>query len=237
MKDVTFKQVLMLYVLVCLLVIVVGVKYLILPQNDEKVKTETTYSETQQEYDQLAVQGNYAQIYQNRNEEMKSEISEILPECVGDFQNEDIDKKITTLITSFGLTVEDLFISDPVVYAATPPTATNNGAATSATTTTTTITTTAVTTTTASGNNAAATTTTTTQMASENVKVSTLNVKASGKYDNLVRLINNVKTKRGITLSNVSFSTDENESLSNMTMTFDIQVFIYDNTILKATAK
>lgn len=222
MKDVTPKQIAMLYVLVCLLVIVVAVKYLILPANDKYKEEQRNYEIVDAEYKQLQLQSSYASVYETRNSQLLESINEMKNNFQSVIPGEDLDKLVTDLIYKNSMKVDLLHINDSTAF--TPENSetsqTGNGQ------TSTTATTTTTTTTTAAGNQPNVQGA---QTQSEKVQVSVINVTANGKYANFVNLLNDIKSTRGMTVSDVNFSTEQDTSpTSNIVVSLVIKVYMYD---------
>lgn len=229
MKDVTPKQIALLYVLICMLLIVVAVKYLILPASEKYNKEQQNYKTVSAEYDQLQMKNSYASIYETRNAEFVDSINNMKDNFQPVLPKEDIDKLVTDLIVKNSMTTKLLYINDPIVFVPEQSDASNidnNASAGSQTTTTAATTTTTTTTTTASGNQLSAQTA---QTENQNVMVSSVNVTVNGKYVNFVKLLNDIKATRGMTVSDVSFTTDEGASpASNVEVSLVLKVYMYN---------
>ena len=233
MKDVTPKQIALLYVLVCLLVIIVAVKYLLLPAKENYDKEQQSYMSVSADYEELEMQSSFASVYETKNKEIRQSINEMKDNFQPVLDKEDIDKVITKLIYKNSMETQMLFISDPVDYVLKKADVTDNvnNAGTNAQTTTTTTTTTALSETSVSSNgNQQNNQPAENQTQNQNVKVSHVNVTVSGKYVNFVKLLNDIKSTKGMTVSDISFSTDQGVSpMSNMIVSLDIYVYMYDD--------
>ena len=233
MKDVTPKQIALLYVLVCLLVIIVAVKYLLLPAKENYDKEQQSYMSVSADYEELEMQSSFASVYETKNKEIRQSINEMKDNFQPVLDKEDIDKVITKLIYKNSMETQMLFISDPVDYVLKKADVTDNvnNAGTNAQTTTTTTTTTALSETSVSSNgNQQIYQAAENQTQNQNVKVSHVNVTVSGKYVNFVKLLNDIKSTKGMTVSDISFSTDQGVSpMSNMIVSLDINVYMYDD--------
>lgn len=235
MKDVTPKQIALLYVLVCLLVIIVAVKYLLLPAKENYDKEQQSYMSVSADYEELEMQSSFASVYETKNKEIRQSINEMKGSFQPALDKEDIDKVITKLIYKNSMETQMLFISDPVDYVLKKADVTDNvnnaGTNAQTTTTTTTTTTTALSETSVSSNgNQQNNQPAENQTQNQNVKVSHVNVTVSGKYVNFVKLLNDIKSTKGMTVSDISFSTDQGVSpMSNMIVSLDINVYMYDD--------
>lgn len=236
MKDITPKQMLLLYVLACVLVVVVSVKYLILPANAKYKQEQKNYETVEAKYELLELQSSYASIYKTHIEELTGDINELKSGFQPVLADEDIDKLVTDLIYNNSMKTEMLFINQTVEYTDESLNYVNDNTAAADGQPTTTIatTTTTTTTTTASGNQQDAQNTQT-ENAAQNVKVSSVNVTVNGKYVDFVNLINNIKSTKGLTVSDVSFSTDNDASpMSNIVVSFVVKIYMYDDSNLNA---
>ena len=233
MKDVTPKQIALLYVLVCMLVIVVAVKYLLLPAKENYDKEKQNYNSVSAEYDELELQSSFAPVYETKNKEIRQNINEMKGSFQPILDKEDIDKHITKLIYKNSMETQMLFISDPIDYALKKADITDNnnnadanGQITAATTTTAATTSASVSSNSGQQNNQSDEN----RAQNQNVKVSNVNVTLSGKYVNFVKLLDDIKSTKGMTVSDISFSTDQGVSpISNMIVSLDINVYMYDD--------
>lgn len=234
MKDVTPKQIALLYALVCLLVIVVAVKYLLLPAKENYDKEQQNYMSVSADYDELEMQSSFAPAYEAKNKEIRQSINEMKGSFQPVLDKEDIDKAITKLIYKNSMETQMLFISDPTDYVlkkADVPDNSNNANANGQTTTATTTTTAAPASTSVSSNSSQQNNQPAEkQVQNQNVKVSNVNVTVNGKYVNFVKLLNDIKSTKGMTVSDISFSTDQGVSpISNMIVSLNINVYMYDD--------
>lgn len=230
MKDVTPKQIAVLYVLVCLLVIVAAVKYLILPANDKYKEEQQKYEVVDAEYKQLQIQSSYASIYETRNLELLNSINEIKNNFQSVVPGEDLDRLITDLIYKNSMKVQLLHINDPIPFipkvSDSAEDENNTDGQTADSTSTTTTTTTTTTTATDAGDQV---NTKDDQTQNQKVKVSQINVTVNGKYANFVKLLNDIKATKGMTVYDVNFSTEDDTSpMSNIVVSLIINVYMYD---------
>lgn len=227
---------LMLYVLVCVLLTVVSVKYLILPANDNYKKEQKSYNSVQTEYEKLEQKISKASAYKASNERMAVNINELKSGFQPLLADEDIDKLITDLIYKNSMKTEMLYINKAVEYSEDSLKAvqeTTQANIDNAQPTTSVTTTTATTTTTTTSENKKNAQDDKTEKLEENVKISSVNVTVNGKYVNFVNLINNIKSTKGMTVSDVNFSTDDNASpMSNIVVSFSVKIYMYDDSRL-----
>ena len=185
------------------------------------------------DYEELEMQSSFASVYETKNKEIRQSINEMKDNFQPVLDKEDIDKVITKLIYKNSMETQMRFISDPVDYVLKKADVTDNvnNAVTNAQTTTTTTTSTALSETSVSSNgNQQNNQPAENQTQNQNVKVSHVNVTVSGKYVNFVKLLNDIKSTKGMTVSDISFSTDQGVSpMSNMIVSLDINVYMYDN--------
>lgn len=234
MKDITPKQIALLYVLICMLVTVVAVKYLILPANDKYKEEQQKYDTVSAEYNQLNIKSSYASIYETRNAELVDNINEMKSNFQPVIPKEDIDEIVTDLIFKNSMTTELLYINDPIEFVFEKSDTSNAGnnaseggqaaAATTAAATTTTAAT--------AGGTQSNAQSTQKQEQNQNVKVSLINVTVRGKYASFVKLINDIKATKGMAVYDVSFSTDEGVSpTSNIVVSLVLKIYMYDESV------
>lgn len=111
LKGVTQKQITVLYVLLLVLVVVLGVRYAVIPlleSNDEK---NSKLSAKQDEYNTLLVESMQAAEYEELNKQLEADIGNLKSSFQSDLKTSNIDSVISGLISESGLSAVSLTVS------------------------------------------------------------------------------------------------------------------------------
>lgn len=201
LKGVTKKQIIVLYVLVAVLVIVLGVRYAILPMMQSNNDKNAELNEKMSEYDNFVFDSQQAQVYEELNKQLEADIESISKSFQSDIKTSNIDAKISELIKTSGLSAVSLTVNSPID----------------------------VTEDSLKEDSEDAQTQTQTQQQASDVKSITANVTTSGSYDELVRFIKLVEQQEAMYMTDLTFSmkVDEDIPEDEITMNFSVVSFVY----------
>lgn len=201
LKGVTKKQIIVLYVLVAVLVIVLGVRYAILPMMQSNNDKNAELNEKMSEYDNFVFDSQQAQVYEELNEQLEADIESISKSFQSDIKTSNIDAKISELIKTSGLSAVSLTVNSPIDVTEDSLKEDSEDAQTQAQT----------------------------QQQASDVKSITANVTTSGSYDELVRFIKLVEQQEAMYMTDLTFSmkVDEDIPEDEITMNFSVVSFVY----------
>lgn len=202
LKGVTKRQIIVLYVLVAVLVAVIGVRFAILPLMESNDDKNTELTAKMSEYDNLVFESQQAQVYEELNKQLETDIAVISKSFQSDIKTSNIDAKISALIKESGLSAVSLTVNEPidVTDASLTLSSTQEQAQT--------------------------------QQPSESVsdvKSITSNVTTLGSYDELVKFIKLVGEQEAMYMTDLTFTmkVDDDGSEDEITMNFAVVSFIY----------
>lgn len=205
LKGVTKRQIIVLYVLVALLVVILGVRYAILPMMESNNEKSAELNEIMSRYDNYVFDGQQAQTYDELNRQLETDIENISRSFQSDIKTSNIDAKISELIKTSGLSAVSLTVNEPIDV--TKDSLKEDSADTQAQT----------------------------QVqqkkseSSSNVRSITADVTTSGSYDELVRFIGLVEQQEAMYMTDLTFAmkVDGNDLENEITMNFSVVSFVY----------
>ena len=200
LKGVTKRQIILLYVLVAVLLTVLGLRYAILPMMNSNSDKSAKLAEKISEYDNLVFESQQAQVYEDINKQLESDIEDISKGFQSDIKTSNIDAKISEMIRESGLSAVSLTVNEPVDV--TDDSLTMNDADTQAQQS---------------------------SESESNVKSITSNVTTSGSYDELVRFIGLVEEQEAMYMTDLTFTMEVYKSSpdNDITINFSLVSFVY----------
>lgn len=200
LKGVTKRQIILLYVLVAVLLTVLGLRYAILPMMNSNSDKSAKLAEKISEYDNLVFESQQAQVYEDINKQLESDIEDISKGFQSDIKTSNIDAKISEMIRESGLSAVSLTVNEPVDV--TDDSLTMNDGDTQAQQS---------------------------SESESNVKSITSNVTTSGSYDELVRFIGLVEEQEAMYMTDLTFTMEVYKSSpdNDITINFSLVSFVY----------
>ena len=114
LKGVTKRQIIVLYVLVAFLIVVLGVRYAVLPMMEANDDRNAELSAKISEYDNLVFESRQVQVYEKLNKQLEQEIKNTSKSFQSNIKTSNIDAVISSIIKESGLQAVSLTVSEPV---------------------------------------------------------------------------------------------------------------------------
>lgn len=202
LKGVTKRQIIVLYVLAAVLVVIIGVRYAILPMMESNSEKSAELTEIMSRYDSYVFDSRQAQVYDELNQQLEADIESISKGFQSDIKTSNIDAKISELIKQSGLSAVSLTVSEPADV--TEDSLKEDSADTQ-------------------------TADTAQDGSASDVKSITANVTTSGSYESLVEFIGLIEQQEAMYMTDLTFTMEvDGESSDNeITMNFSVVTFAY----------
>lgn len=202
LKGVTKRQIIVLYVLAAVLVVIIGVRYAILPMMESNSEKSAELTEIMSKYDSYVFDSRQAQVYDELNQQLEADIESISKGFQSDIKTSNIDAKISELIKQSGLSAVSLTVSEPADV--TEDSLKEDSADTQ-------------------------TADTAQDGSASDVKSITANVTTSGSYESLVEFIGLIEQQEAMYMTDLTFTMEvDGESPDNeITMNFSVVTFAY----------
>lgn len=210
LKGVTKRQIIVLYVLVAFLIVVLGVRYAVLPMMEANDDRNAKLSAKISEYDNLVFESRQVQVYEELNKQLEQEIKNVSKSFQSNIKTSNIDAVISSIIKESGLQAVSLMVSEPVDVT---DTSLKSGE-------------------TQAPNQAQQTNDEKDKDKSgseSTVKSITANVTTSGSYAELVKFIGLVSKQEAMYMKDLTFTmkVDEKNGNDDITMNFAVVSFVY----------
>lgn len=202
LKGVTKRQIIVLYVLAAVLVVIIGVRYAILPMMESNSEKSAELTEIMSKYDSYVFDSRQAQVYDELNQQLEADIESISKGFQSDIKTSNIDAKISELIKQSGLSAISLNVNEPADV--TEDSLKEDSADTQ-------------------------TADTAQDGSASDVKSITANVTTSGSYESLVEFIGLIEQQEAMYMTDLTFTMEVDvESPDNeITMNFSVVTFAY----------
>lgn len=112
MRKLTRREIILLYILVCLVVVVFGWMILAMPALEKANKTKSEAVQAQSELTSLKINQSSLQDLQDQSDNLILELNGLVQKYATSKANEEIDKQLTTLAQKYYLQPADLEISE-----------------------------------------------------------------------------------------------------------------------------
>ncbi len=210
LKGVTKRQIIVLYVLVAFLIVVLGVRYAVLPMMEANDDRNAKLSAKISEYDNLVFESRQVKVYEKLNKQLEQEIKNTSKSFQSNIKTSNIDAVISSIIKESGLQAVSLTVSEPVDVT---DVSLKNGE-------------------TQAPNQAQQTSDEKDKAKSESestVKSITANLTTSGSYAELVKFIELVSKQEAMYMTDLTFTmkVDEKNGNDDITMNFAVVSFVY----------
>lgn len=211
LKGVTKRQIIVLYVLVAFLIVVLGVRYAVLPMMEANDDRNAKLSAKISEYDNLVFESRQVQVYEELNKQLEQDIKNTSKSFQSNIKTSNIDAVISSIIKESGLQAVSLMVSEPVDVT---DTSLKSGE-------------------TQAPNQAQPTTNDEKDKdksgSESTVKSITANVTTSGSYAELVKFIGLVSKQEAMYMKDLTFTmkVDEKNGNDDITMNFAVVSFVY----------
>lgn len=209
LKGVTQRQIIVLYVMLAVLAMVVGVKYLILPMMESNDEKQTQLLAKMSDYDMLVLESQQAKVFKDQNEQLLSDISEVSKSFQSDIKPSNIDSVISSIIRQSGLEAISLNVGEAESVTDTSLSQVQADAQTQ----------------TQSGgtekDNAAS-------EGADAVKSVTTELTTSGSYDQLTRLLKLIERQKAMYIKDLTFTMQvDSDDDEDIIMNFSVVSFVY----------